>query len=222
MTTTQAITTGSRWDWVARPERGTVRVHSLYQSFAGHDMVRVGYEKPTNQVFPDKHEFWSVTPEEFLAVFKPAAHPRRPDGFTLIELLVVVAIVSVLVSVLMTSLAGSRNAARNVKCMSNLKQAHLALAAYADLHKALPMWCGPGSDVEIPRELYDCPLDRPPAEAMPGSYGYLGGTIGALDATPTTVVFCEYRPNHPEYYRVRWDAAVIVNLSTPMDFPAAP
>ena len=77
MTTTPAITVGSRWGWVARPERGAVRVHSLYQSWAGYDMVRVGYEKPTNPAFPDKHEFWSLRQDDFLSIFKPSPTPNQ-------------------------------------------------------------------------------------------------------------------------------------------------
>ena len=55
-------------------------------------------------------------------------------GFTLIEVLVVVAIVAVLLGVLLPALAGARDAGRAAVCLSNLRQAHLICAQYADTY----------------------------------------------------------------------------------------
>ena len=52
--------------------------------------------------------------------------------FTLIELLVVIAILAILVALLMPALAGARESARGVRCLSNLRQLGLSIAAYDD------------------------------------------------------------------------------------------
>jgi prepilin-type N-terminal cleavage/methylation domain-containing protein/prepilin-type processing-associated H-X9-DG protein len=71
---------------------------------------------------------------------------RSRRGFTLIELLVVIAIIAILAAILFPVFAQAREKARGASCLSNLKQAGLALSMYTQDYDetTLPQLTGAG------------------------------------------------------------------------------
>lgn len=66
-------------------------------------------------------------------------HERSRDrGFTLVELLVVIAILALLMALLLPAVQGVRESARRVQCGNNVRQAAIAIQAYAGQHGAFP------------------------------------------------------------------------------------
>ena len=59
------------------------------------------------------------------------SHRPRMGGFTLIELLVVIAIIAILAAILFPVFAKAREKARQISCLSNMKQLSLGFLQYA-------------------------------------------------------------------------------------------
>jgi prepilin-type N-terminal cleavage/methylation domain-containing protein/prepilin-type processing-associated H-X9-DG protein len=85
---------------------------------------------------------WKVSPlgvrngnhAEMGPIFKPdhqAENRFCPNGFTLIELLVVIAIIAILAALLAPALKNAREAARNIKCVNNIRQIGIAIMEYS-------------------------------------------------------------------------------------------
>ncbi len=120
---------------------------------------------------------------------------RRHRGFTLIELLVVVGIIALLLAMLMPSLARAREQAKQVQCLSNMRQIACAFVGYINNNRGkFPRpavepepedwiyWSGgrnPDEGVIVPYlgtrfqpEIYRCPSDDCTAHLWGYNYSY--------------------------------------------------
>jgi len=89
-------------------------------------------------------------------VAAPGAVPKgtkpRATRFTLIELLVVIAIIAILAALLLPALQKSREYAKGIFCLNNLRQVGITIMNYAsDYNELLPPGHSPGWKTDWPR-----------------------------------------------------------------------
>lgn len=154
----------------------------------------------------------------------------RAGGFTLVELLVVIAIVTILVSVLVPVSVQSRNRARSVACLSNLRQLGSALAAYGqDWADRLPSLNGTPFSGSVPSDQWPQGSSATELRTAASNYTKASGVFkcandsGASEyafATADGPVFsrtgCSYLPwstTRPGRYGIRINGARTASLA---------
>ena len=122
----------------------------------------------------------------------------RKSGFTLIELLVVIAIIAILAAILFPVFAKVREKARQISCLSNMKQLGLGFAQYTqDNDEAYPCgmwqavagnnngggWAGQIFPYVKSNAVFTCPDDNTPVSAATDQIAVSYAMNQNLDAT---------------------------------------
>lgn len=136
-----------------------------------------------------------------------AFHPRSPlsvrapgrgAAFTVVELLVVIAIVSVLLALLMVGLSRSRQSARSLTCLNQLRQIGLSFTLYAGDNKTrlpdpLPLettWEALLLRYVSHRGVFECPSDDEAFPALGSSYDWRDSADPLASAAGRSISQC--------------------------------
>ena len=93
---------------------------------------------------------------------------RTRHAFTLIELLIVIAIIALLIGILLPTLKGSRDAARRISCLANMRSLEIAHWAYAEQRDGTMLGTShAGSWIDSLREIDQQLLLRSPLDESP-------------------------------------------------------
>ncbi len=135
------------------------------------------------------------------------------------------AVVGILTAMLLPALSQARTRAREVQCMSNLKQIGLSMAQYetkfgmyppADNEDGFDMLCAFNQD--IPDKIFTCPAFAHENGEDETSYLYFGGTVLKKCASPaSTVLAMDYPGNHDKGVNVLYADGHVAFVSLPED-----
>ncbi len=135
----------------------------------------------------------------------------KRSGFTLVELLVVIAIIALLIAILVPSLATARDVAKQMSCLSNLRNIGTGINIYGEVHKGWvpPFYAKDGEvvDVNPPRFMlaYVCEGGGV-NDSVPVNLGHLHEQ-GIIEAPE--IFYCAFRHHHegfssPDEYGEPW------------------
>jgi prepilin-type N-terminal cleavage/methylation domain-containing protein/prepilin-type processing-associated H-X9-DG protein len=149
-----------------------------------------------------------------VSVPRPVQHLRhtskrpRSGGFTLVELLVVIGIIALLISILLPSLNRARENAKQVQCLSNLRQLAMAFTMYVNAYNG--RFPRPGVVREKEDWIHWEGVDLPPARNLDES------AVGQFMAKPVKPEFfrcpsddVNARPS-PSKYRYSYSANFLI------------
>jgi type II secretory pathway pseudopilin PulG len=103
-------------------------------------------------------------------------------------------IITVLISILVPGLRGSRDAARDITCKSQLRQLSMVTQTYSYDYKCVPVWgtIGAVPMLGLKRQHWNCPSDKlHPQYEQDSSYAYLASLYmgpQANFAQPSTLI----------------------------------
>jgi len=142
---------------------------------------------------------------------------RKNTAFTLVELLVVIGIIALLISILLPSLTKAQQAAKNVACLSNLRNIGNAIMMYTAAHKGLMPVASETPHVNMYHGWRLTPLILRDLGYLPVT-GYKGGVwhcpLDTREPDPNFYAYYHFMGGGPGLPGVTVDADFIASLNT--------